>query len=105
MEKYKKVDSGTAEVTITKTVTETETIKLVDLINERDSIIRTKNMETDEFNARMAKLDVIIEEMNAKIKKLTDIGLSTEVISPDVQVEEVIEVDPKIKELREAPQE
>lgn len=86
-EKVKKIDNDTAEITVTKTVVEKQVVNLSSLIYERDSLVRTKNMETDEFNLRMNKIDMLISDMNDKIKALTDIGLKVEVVSPDVVVE------------------
>ena len=104
MEKFKKIDSQTAEVTTTKTVTETQTIKMSDLINDRDSLIRTKNMETTEFNDRIKNIDEKIQEHNLRIKQLTDIGIKALVLAPEISTVEEVKVD-EVKILEEAVEE
>lgn len=85
-EKLVKIDSKTAEVITTKTVTDTRIVNISDLVYERDSMIRTMNLEKDEFSRRQASLEAKVKEMNEEIKRFLDIGLSTEVIAPEVPV-------------------
>lgn len=94
-EKLVKIDSKTAEVITTKTVTDTRIVNISDLVYERDSMIRTMNLEKDEFSRRQASLEAKVKEMNEEIKRFLDIGLSTEVIAPEVPV--VVE-EVKVKE-------
>ena len=86
-QKINKIDNDTAEVITVETITKKETVSLSYLISERDSMVRTKNMEAGIFEARDKMLASKIEELNVQIKNLTSAGLSTEVVSSDIPVE------------------
>ena len=85
METITKIDDSSVQ--IETTVTQTEVVNIDDLIYDRDSLVRTQDNNTQWAIDENAKIQILIDNLDSKIDRITNVGVKLSKISP-IETEE-----------------
>lgn len=100
---YKKVDENNVEVVFTETITKRETLSLPKLVEERDLMLENILKNETICNTKNDKIRIRLKDIEEEIKLLTNMGIRSKVINPEIVVEEKKPEPVIVEEIKESP--